>query len=128
MRAVADPAGGATPVAPRALGAPEKPQKGDTHRKSLELYRQGMSAEEIAAQRDLKLSTIEGHLALYVSTGEIDIKELVPERKMAPIIAAIQEMGGSALSPIRSKLGNDYSFGEIRAVINYLKLIPSADS
>jgi hypothetical protein len=128
MRAGATSAASLSSAAPRASEAPEKPQKGDTHRKSLELYRQGMSAEEIAAQRDLRLSTIEGHLALYVSTGDIDIKELVPEHKMDPIIAAIKEMGASALSPIRSRLGNDYSFGEIKAVINYLKLIPSADS
>jgi hypothetical protein len=105
--------------APEAFTA--KPQKGDTQRMSLRLHREGHSVAEIAKQRGLTFSTVESHLASFIFTGEIDVKELVPEHKIAPILAAIKEKGPAALGPIRGKLGDDYSFGEIRAVVNYYK-------
>lgn len=98
-----------------------KPQKGDTNRISLRLHREGHSIAEIAKQRGLSLSTVESHLASFIFTGEVDVRELVPEHKIAPILAAIREKGVSALGSIRGKLGDDYSFGEIRAVVNYFK-------
>ncbi len=107
-----------------------KPQKGETNRVSLELYKQGRSIDEIAVQRGLTRSTVEGHLATFILTGEVKVGELVPEHKLAPILSAIKEVGESALGPIRSKLGNDYSFGEIRAAMNHLKHLatPTASS
>lgn len=109
--------------------ASAKPQKGDTHRTSLRLYKEGIPINEIAAQRGLTATTVESHLASFIPTGEIDIKELVPEEKIPPILSAIREIGGSALGPIRTRLGAGYSFGEIRAVMNYSRLIiPSAGS
>jgi len=59
-----------------------KPQKGDSHRVSLELFREGIAIEEIAGRRGLNVSTIEGHLASFIGTGEVDIKELVAEHKI----------------------------------------------
>ena len=98
-----------------------KPRKGDSYRLSLQLHKDGLSVEDIAAKRNLAVSTIEGHLADFVLTGELTIDELVPTHKISLITEAIQALGPTALSPIRSRLGNGYSFGEIKAVINYLK-------
>jgi len=98
-----------------------RPQKGETHRASLQLYREGVSIADIATQRGLAITTVESHLASFIPTGEIDIKELVPENKMPRIIAAIKEIGGVALGPIKSRLGEDCTFGEIRCVMNYLR-------
>src|SRR5438093_3933219 len=42
---------------------PPEPSKVDTKRVSLDLYRAGRTIAEIAAQRHLAVSTIEGHLA-----------------------------------------------------------------
>jgi hypothetical protein len=107
----------AEPVADTA----SRTQKGDSNRLSLQLFREGRSITEISKQRSLSVSTVEGHLASFIFTGEVEVKELVPEHKIGPILAVIKEIGGGALGPIRSRLGNDYSFGEIRAVVNYLK-------
>jgi ATP-dependent DNA helicase RecQ len=76
---------------------------------------------EIAHQRGLTVSTVEGHLAAFIFTGEIELKELVEEKKIGAIMAVIKETGAGALGPIRSRLGDGYSFGEIRAVVNYFK-------
>ena len=98
-----------------------KPPKGETRRISLQLYKEGVSIANIATQRGLAATTVESHLASFIPTGEIDIKELVPEHKMPRIIAVIKEIGGAALGPIKSRLGEDCSFGEIRCVMNYLR-------
>jgi uncharacterized protein YpbB len=98
-----------------------KPKKGDSHRISLHLYKEGVAVREIAARRGLNETTVESHLASFIPTGEIDIKELVPEHKIDRIAAVIAAVGGSALGPIKSKLGEDVSFGEIRAVMSHLR-------
>jgi uncharacterized protein YpbB len=106
------------------VSGPEKgnsPEKGNTRRISLQLHREGIPIREIAARRNLAAGTIESHLASFIPTGEIDIKELVPEHKIAPILTVIREIGGSALGPMKSRLGENYSFGEIRAVLHYSK-------
>lgn len=94
--------------------------RGDSNKISLGLFRDGLSITDIAIQRELTVSTVEGHLASFIGTGEIDIKELVPEHKIAPITEAIRAVGGKALGPIKSQLGEAYSFGEIKAVLQHL--------
>ncbi|HUR99091.1 MAG TPA: DNA helicase RecQ [Pyrinomonadaceae bacterium] len=90
----------------------------DTYRISFEMFRDGRSIEDIARERGIQRSTIEGHLAKFVSTGEIQLQELVPLHKVEPIRNAVLKFNdGGALSPIKELLGDDYSYGEIRAVI-----------
>jgi hypothetical protein len=105
-----------------------KIEKGGTRRVSLQLHREGVPIPEIAARRNLAVTTVEGHLASFIATGEVDIKELVSEKKIAPILTVIRESGGAGLGPLKSRLGQDYSFGEIRAVLEYAKVIRSANS
>jgi uncharacterized protein YpbB len=102
-----------------------KPQKGDSHRMSLQLFREGKNIAEIAKERGLALSTIEGHLASFVRTGDVEIKELVPENKIPIILQAIEElnMQTSVTTPVKEKLGNDFSHVEIRAVYYYRELM-----
>lgn len=92
---------------------------GDSRRISLQMFREGKSIKEIAATRKFVDSTIEGHLASFLHTGEVDIYELVPEQKVAVILEAVKEIGGNSTLPIKERLGETYSFGEIRMVMNY---------
>lgn len=86
---------------------------------SFNMFRRGMSTAEIAAERNLGLSTIEGHLARFVENGEIRLDELVPLEKIDAIQRAIEqcENNEGRLSPIKEMLGDDYTYGEIRAVM-----------
>lgn len=104
----------------REIEISAKPQKGDSNRITLALFREGIEVAEIASRRSLSLSTIEGHLASFVLTGEVEVGELVPEHKIGPICNAIETVGGTALGPIRGRLGDGYTFGEIRAVMQHL--------
>ena len=110
-----------SPAKPSSASA--KPQKGDSPRITLQLYKEGLSVADIATRRSMALTTVEGHLASFIPTGEIDVRQLVPEQKIAPILSVIREIGGSALGPMKSKLGSDYSFGEIKAVLSYSRTL-----
>lgn len=90
----------------------------DTSRISLELFRDGRTIAEIAAERSLQPGTVENHLARFISTGEVELHQLVPFEKVAAIRNAVLKFNDEgALSPIKDFLGEDYSYGEIRAVI-----------
>ncbi len=101
-----------------------KPQKGDSHRLSLSLFTEGKSVKEIAAERNLSATTIEGHLVSFVLTGELDILELVPDNKVQYMLPVIKKMGvKSSLSEIKEKLPKECSYLDIKAVINYIKYL-----
>ncbi|HEX6279547.1 MAG TPA: DNA helicase RecQ [Pyrinomonadaceae bacterium] len=90
----------------------------DTFTISYKIFRSGKSPAEIAAERGLGLSTIEGHLARFVETAEIELHELVNESKVEAIRAAILTADSdNALSPIKEILGDEFTYGEIRAVL-----------
>lgn len=91
-----------------------KPPKPDTHAISYELFKAGKTIAEIAAERKLKETTIEGHLAFYTTKGLVDPLLFVSAEKMEKIIAASRELNTTFLSPIREHLGEDYSFTEIK--------------
>jgi uncharacterized protein YpbB len=98
-----------------------RPKKGDSQRITLQLFKEGKAISEIAELRKLAVSTIESHLVSFVSTGEIDIKEIVPESKLDMILQAIEKLNPESLTAtsIKEKLGNEFSYSEIRAVMNY---------
>ena len=99
----------------------------ETKKISLHLFRQGNDISEIAAARELKRSTIEEHLGHFVFTGEVSINEIVTKEKLAVIIRAIEENKNSlAIAPVKQKLGDHYSYGEITAVMNYLRRMDEA--
>lgn len=98
-----------------------RPRKKDTKLESLELFRKGMMAGEIAKERKLAVSTIEGHLALLIETGKLHIDELVNSERQLRIQTTIHELGGVSLTQIRESLGDEFGFGEIRWVSAWLK-------
>lgn len=105
-----------------------KPPKGETRRISLSMFREGKSINEIAAERNMVFSTIESHLASFIVSGEVKIEELVPHDKLLKILGAIKEIGdGKSTTPIKQKLGDDFSYGEIRAASYYYATLESSD-
>jgi hypothetical protein len=111
-----------TAGAPEQASAPAKgrPPKGETHRISLGLFREGLAIPEIASRRSMAITTIEGHLASFILTGEMDIRDMMTEKKLAAILSAIEELGPASLNPIKARMGDSCSYGEIRAVLNHL--------
>lgn len=90
----------------------------DTFQMSLELFRSGKTIVEIAEERKLAITTIEGHLSRFIPTGEVELEEIVSPEKIEVIRdAMIKFNDAGALSPVKEFLGDGYSYGEIRAVI-----------
>ncbi len=104
---------------PADLKKREKMAKGDTQRVSLQMFKEGKAVSEIAAIRNLAQGTIEGHLAIFITSGEVDILELVSKENLKAIEKMINENPESLSSEIREKSGNKFSYGEIRAVMNW---------
>jgi hypothetical protein len=83
---------------------------------TLKLFKSGNSIPDIAHQRNLVVSTIYGHLTDYISSGEIDILDLVNPDKFPVILAALESQTEPGLKGIKEELGAEYSYHEIRAV------------
>ncbi len=99
----------------------------DTKKLSQQLFQLGRSVDEIAFERGLSTGTVEGHLAHFIFSGELKINELVNAEKLKVIAGAIKANNNSiAVAPIKQKLGDGYSYGEITAVMNYLRRMSEA--
>jgi len=98
----------------KAKAPKDKDAKPDTKELSLELFQDGKSISEIAAERKMAVGTIEGHLAHYVALQEIDAVDILGAKKLEKILQAIKVLQPMNMTPIRSHLGNKFSFGEIK--------------
>lgn len=96
-----------------------KPPKPDTKMVSLELFKSGKAIEEIAKERDLAPTTIEGHLAHFIGQGELDIFEILDKEKVEQGTAYFRQSEGEALSEAKNQLGDHFSYGELRMVLKY---------
>jgi len=100
---------------------PAIPRSSDTAKESFSMYRAGKPISEIAALRNLAAGTIEGHLSFYVYKGEMDVTELVTPDKLQPIKDAVESYGSEKLSPVKEVLGDDFSYGERKAVVAWMR-------
>lgn len=96
-----------------------KKEKGGTFKDTLDLYRKGKTAEEIATIRGLTIGTIKQHLARWISAGDIDIHELLPAAMIDGVVAFMRENKGCTASSIRSGLNEEYDYGDIRMIMSY---------
>jgi len=108
------------PKKERKAESGEKKKKIDTKAESFKLYKEGKKLDEIAKERSLTQQTIEGHLAHYVSIGEINIEELISKEKISLIESHTKEFEGGRITTIKEKVGNKVSFGEIRLVLAWV--------
>ncbi|HVM87338.1 MAG TPA: helix-turn-helix domain-containing protein [Puia sp.] len=99
-----------------------KPKKGETRHISLQLFKEGNKIPDIAKMRGLTVGTIEGHLISFIGTGEILIENILSKIKIENILKVILENPESASTALKEKLGNDYSYNDIKAVLAWKEL------
>jgi len=97
-----------------------KKQKGDTNKISLNLFKKGKPIDQIALERELNANTIFGHLAGFISSGEVKITDLMSERHYKELKKVIPTKTFDNLSDLKHQIDNKYSYGEIRLVMNDL--------
>lgn len=104
--------------APKPIRKPLSEEvKTDTKTASFNLYKEGKTIAEIAKERSLAISTIEGHLSFFVISGEIDINVIVSEKTQSLIKEAIKIHGTESSKTLKDNLPEDVSYGEIRLMI-----------
>lgn len=100
----------------------------NTREISLDMFRQGLSISEIAKERGLVTSTIEGHLATFIRTGKLTITDLVSPEKQKTIEKQLAKSKVLKLGEIKKELGEEYTFGEIKMVMAHLDHAASEES
>lgn len=101
----------------------EKVAKPDSKSLSYELFKLGKTIPEIAAERSMALSTVEGHLAHYVSLGMIPVTDFMSEEKFKKIMDVYKSSEETGLSALKEKLGETFSYSEIRFAVATQKYI-----
>lgn len=97
-----------------------KRKKGDTKKESLELFKAGKNIEEIANARELNQATIIGHLANFMSSGEIKVTDLISESHYYELKELIPKHKFENLSDLKHQIDDKYTYGELRLVLNEL--------
>lgn len=97
----------------------ESIEEGSTYDITLKMFKAGRSITEIAAERELAVTTIEGHLAKAVGSGVLSIYEIMTEEQVAEIAGAVKNLPkNSSLKDAFEKLSGRYSYGQLRAVLS----------
>lgn len=113
------------PVRKRRSRKDRKTKKTDTRSTydiSLEMFNSGMTIEQIAKERELVVSTIEGHLAKAIESSRLDIHALVSETELNEIKEVMRHLPVDFPSKdLYDGLQGKYGYGKLRAVINYVK-------
>ena len=100
----------------KVIEVPRKLQ--GNHEDTYDCYLEGLSLEEIANKRDLTVGTILRHLEKSHNNGQIiDWSRFIDNNKEEKILAAIDEVGGERLRPIKEALPDDISYEDIKIAI-----------
>jgi len=81
------------------------------------MFKDGSSVKQIAKSRNLAASTIESHLAQFVDSGELELDQLIDMDKLFAIKTILLKHPGISLADVRNKLGEDYTYWEVRLVM-----------
>ena len=97
------------------------PRINATAQTSYELFKSGKSIEAIAKERNFTAGTIEGHLSQYLSTGEIEITDLMPKDKYLELKNLMETIPFEGFGDLKNKIDDRFTYGEIRLVSQVLQ-------
>lgn len=99
------------------------PVKAASHLITFEMYKLGKSIENIAAEREIILSTAKDHLLRCWQEGyRINLDDLIKSGYENVILDKIKEIGCERLKPIKEALPDEIDYFSIRAVIKKYNL------
>jgi hypothetical protein len=96
-------------------------KKANTKQRSYDLYLEGKSIMEIATERKMAPTTIEGHLAHFIGTGELDIHRFMDDNKLNIISKYFINVRNQALTPAKEAMGESVSFGDLKMVLKHME-------
>ena len=100
------------------LNEQKKEDKKPTKQISFELFKAGLSIKEISKERSLTAGTIENHLANYISSGDIDVLELIPLKRYKNIRNQVETAGQvKGLTALKEKVDGSITYMELKMVL-----------
>ena len=100
------------------LNQQKKEDKKPTKQISFELFKAGLSIKEISKERSLTPGTIENHLANYISSGDIDVLELIPLKRYKNIRNQVETAGQvKGLTALKEKVDGSITYMELKMVL-----------
>jgi ATP-dependent DNA helicase RecQ len=101
------------------IDPPPKPRKpGETVAETMTRFLAGVPVERIAAERGLHASTIYGHIATAIESGDAGAKlgmaDFFDAQETSAISAAFEELGTESLSPVYEKLAGAVDYGRLK--------------
>ena len=100
------------------LNEQKKEDKKPTKQISFELFKAGLSIKEISKERSLTAGTIENHLANYISSGDIDVLELIPLKRYKNIRNQVEIAGEvKGLTALKEKVDGSITYMELKMVL-----------
>ncbi len=111
--------------ASKKKGEPVKtaPPTGTTKTISLDMFNKGNSIAEIAKERGIVNSTVETHLTFFVEAGKLAIDKLLSPEQQKSIAQELSAEEEFSLSAIKERLGDEYSYGQIRMMLAHQKYL-----
>ena len=100
---------------------PPKEPKISTYEITKNMIEEGLSPEQIAKERGLKISTIYGHLARFIEQDLYDASQFVSEAHYDTIRDYFESTEDPSLGAAKDVLGDEFDYGEIRMVLTELK-------
>ena len=100
--------------------SPKEP-KISTYEITKNMIEEGLSPEQIAMERGLKISTIYGHLAKFIEQDLYDAQQFVSEAHYNTIRDYFESTEDPSIGAAKDVLGDEFDFGEIRMVLTELK-------
>ncbi|MDY0069489.1 MAG: DNA helicase RecQ [Porticoccaceae bacterium] len=96
----------------------DKPDNSRTGAETLALFKGGMTVAQIARHRNLRESTVYGHLADAVARGDADLAEVVEleAADIARIVEVMEWHPGPGLKPVFEALEGRYDYGVLRCI------------
>lgn len=98
----------------------------DTKKISFDMFNTGLSMADIAKERGLVESTIQGHLCFFVEKGELDINRILSTEKQNAIKAAILKTMDNSFKSVKEELGEYFSYGEIKLMAAHQRYLDSS--
>jgi hypothetical protein len=96
----------------------KKEDKKPTKQISFELFKSGLTIKEIAKERSLTAGTIENHLANYITSGDIDVLELIELKRYKKIRNEIEEAGEvKGLTALKENVDPSFTYMELKMVL-----------
>ncbi|MCM3669684.1 DNA helicase RecQ [Mesobacillus maritimus] len=109
-------------VPPKTKTKPAKKGVNDSHLETYKLHKEGLTVQEIAAKRELAVSTMENHLIQCIQNGmEVDFSNLIPDKFSPDLEKAVAEAGREKLKPIKELLPDEVSYFMIKVFLYKLR-------